>query len=49
MAEKKWFKGDTHLHTINSDGILNPDAMSMYKRFACGMAKAVATPMARLI
>lgn len=26
-----------------------PDAMSMYKRFACGMAKAVATPMARLI
>lgn len=26
-----------------------PDAMSMYKRFACGMAKAVATPMARII
>lgn len=26
-----------------------PDAMSMYKRFTCGMAKAVATPMARLI
>lgn len=22
MAEKKWFKGDTHLHTINSDGVL---------------------------
>lgn len=22
MAEKKWFKGDTHLHTINSDGSL---------------------------
>lgn len=26
-----------------------PDAMSMYKRFVCGMAKAVATPMARII
>lgn len=26
-----------------------PDAMSMYKRFVCGMAKAVATPMARLM
>lgn len=26
-----------------------PDAMSMYKRFACGMAKAAATPMARII
>lgn len=22
MTEKKWFKGDTHLHTINSDGVL---------------------------
>lgn len=22
MAERKWFKGDTHLHTVNSDGVL---------------------------
>lgn len=22
MAERKWYKGDTHLHTVNSDGIL---------------------------
>lgn len=22
MSEKKWYKGDTHLHTINSDGVL---------------------------
>lgn len=22
MAERKWFKGDTHLHTLNSDGVL---------------------------
>ncbi len=22
MSERKWFKGDTHLHTINSDGVL---------------------------
>ncbi len=22
MSERKWYKGDTHLHTINSDGIL---------------------------
>ncbi len=22
MESKKWFKGDTHLHTINSDGVL---------------------------
>lgn len=26
-----------------------PDAMSMYKRFVCGMAKAVAVPMARIL
>lgn len=22
MTEKRWFKGDTHLHTLNSDGVL---------------------------
>lgn len=25
--ERKWYKGDTHLHTLNSDGTLTPDGL----------------------
>lgn len=25
--QRKWLKGDTHLHTINSDGVLTPEQM----------------------
>ncbi|MCH5317807.1 MAG: CehA/McbA family metallohydrolase [Eubacterium sp.] len=27
MSERKWYKGDTHLHTTNSDGILTKDQL----------------------
>ena len=28
--ERKWFKGDTHLHTINSDGVLTKGQLVEY-------------------
>lgn len=34
MREKKWFRGDCHLHTTNSDGKKNPEALyeMLYRR-----------------